>query len=213
MKRPTSTMRGFTIIELMIAIGIFTLIMIFGISTLLNASLVHSKSTQIRDIQDNLSFVIEDMSRALRTGYDYRCYPGGSLFTPDNITIPENCDPGGAIAFEHQDGDPADPADQWVYEIRNEGDNGFHVYKSTQGGNGGSWTQMTSGEINLFPGSGFTVVGAHPQGEFQALGDNQQPMVTIRLAGEITYRGFVTPFYLQTSVSQRLVDVYVYDGN
>lgn len=38
------------------------------------------------------------------------------------------------------------------------------------------------------------------------MGDLDQPFVTIKLAGLITYKNISTPFFLQTSVSQRLVD-------
>ena len=59
--------------------------------------------------------------------------------------------------------------------------------------------------------SGFSVLGAEPP-EANGSGDLQQPFVTIRLVGSITYKKdsaeeVVTPFSLQTSASPRLVDV------
>jgi hypothetical protein len=52
--------------------------------------------------------------------------------------------------------------------------------------------------------SGFVVKGALPVSG----GDVRQPFVIIRLVGTITSKdNVITPFSLQTSVSQRLIDV------
>ena len=64
---------GFTLIETMIAVSIFTIIVTIGMSSVLNASLIHNKSQDMRSIIDSLSFTMEDMSRNLRTGYNYHC--------------------------------------------------------------------------------------------------------------------------------------------
>ena len=63
---------------------------------------------------------------------------------------------------------------------------------------GSNTVQLTSGdEVDIdVANSGFSVIGAEAD-------DNQQPLVTIRLNGKITYQGKSTPFSIQTSVSQR----------
>ena len=65
---------GYTIIETMIAITLFIIIVMAGMGALLNANLLHQKSQDMRSIVDNLSFVMEEMSRNLRTGFDYQCF-------------------------------------------------------------------------------------------------------------------------------------------
>src|SRR3972149_4215789 len=64
---------GYTIIETMIAISLFLVIIMAGMGELLNANLLHQKSQNMRSIIDNLSFIMEDMSRNLRTGSKYYC--------------------------------------------------------------------------------------------------------------------------------------------
>jgi prepilin-type N-terminal cleavage/methylation domain-containing protein len=193
--------RGFTIIETMIAIAIFLIVVSVGMGALLNANLVHNKSQNMRSIMDNLSFVMDDMSRNLRTGYNYHC---GDFA---NIEVPQSCPPGGNILgyiifFETPTGIVGNSSDQWGYRIAStDGGKTFNISKTVDGGS--SWVQLNSSDINLSPISGFTVIGA----ESPAMnGNQQQPFVTIRLVGTINYQNISTPFDLQTSVSQRLID-------
>lgn len=201
--------RGFTIIETMISISIFLIIVTTGMGALLNANLLHQKSQSMRSIIDNLSFIMEDMGGNLRTGYSYRCYDSGdSTITIVNVSSPttKSCANGWAISFEAAGGNPSIDTDQWVYYIGSTGKfdkdgnviNG--IFKSTNGAT--SFVQLTPDEVVISPGFGFSVLGA----ESPVSGDHQQPFVTIRLIGKITFKNVVTPFSLQTSVSQRVID-------
>lgn len=196
---------GYTIIETMIAISIFLIVIMIGMGALLNTSLLHSKSQDMRSIMDNLSFVMDDMSRNLRTGYDYRCSNDTvSSFTSSNINIPLSCPNGNIIAFESASGDPLDNSNQWVYAI----DNG-KVQRSVGSGAAGTFIVLTPEEVVIkpYPYSYFKVTGAEPPTGTSP--DTQQPLVTIRLVGNIVNKkdNISTPFSLQTSVSQRLLDI------
>lgn len=183
---------GYTIIETMIAVSIFIIIVMTGMGALLNANLLHRKSQDMRSIIDNLSFVMEDMSRNLRTGVGYHCIdgtPSGS----DSGTNTHSCANGGGIAFR-----PASGSGRWVYYVSIT-PSGYGIFKSVNG----VAVQLTPDEININPVSGFSVSGAQPRSQ----GDNQQPFVTIKLVGTITLKNVITPFSLQTSVSQRVVDI------
>ena len=192
MQNKNNNKNGYTIIETMIAISLFLVVIMIGMGALLNANLVHRKSQDMRSIMDNLSFIMEDMSKNLRTGYNYHCSDNLSDFG-----TPLSCTSGGTvIAFEPTDDNPAN--DIWIYYF---GGNG-KIYKSTNGLTG-SPTQLTPDEVVIDSVSSFFVIGA------ESPPDTQQPFVTIRLIGEITYKGIKTPFSLQTSVSQRLIDVAI----
>lgn len=182
---------GYTIIETMIAVSIFIVIIITGMGALLNANLLHQKSRDQRSIMDNLSFVMEDMSRNLRTGASYHCMTTLNFST---LATPASCRTGIGIAFKSTAQGSATP---WVYYL----DSG-KLYKSTDGGI--SFVQLTPDEAVIDGNaSNISVLGA----EAPATGDQQQPFVTIRLVGTITYKTSITPFSLQTSVSQRLLDL------
>jgi hypothetical protein len=190
---------GYTIIETMVAISVFLVVIMYGTTALLNVNLLHRKSGDLRSIMDSLTFIMEDMSRNLRVGYDYNCYDSvddmPSAESPE-YSIPRDCENGVGLAFERSDGgDQSDPADQWLYYI----DEG-KIFKSTNANN--DVVQLTTDEeVEIGAGSGFTVIGTE---EFP--GDEQQPFVIIRLVGTITYKDIITPFSIQTSVSQRLID-------
>ncbi|MEK7190382.1 MAG: hypothetical protein AAB661_01300 [Patescibacteria group bacterium] len=183
---------GYTIIETMIAVSLFIVIVMASMNALLNANLLHQKSQSMRSIIDSLSFAMEDISRNLRTGYDYRCFNVPGAIT---MGVPRSCASGWAIAFKPQGYDPLNDDNQWVYYI----DNG-KIYKSIN--NGDTFIQLNPDEVYIDQSYGFSVLGAEP-----FPGDSQQPFVTIRLVGSITSKEAVTPFSLQTSVSQRVIDI------
>ena len=186
---------GYTIIETMIALAIFLIVIVVGVGALLNAYNVNKKSQNMRSIMDSLSFTMEDMSRNIRTGYNYKCLERGQTYDSSTLSIPGSCRDGYGIAFEHSEGDPEVLTDQWVYYI----DEG-KLFKSTNGGPENS-IQMTPNEVVLDANSViFSVIGAESD-------DNIQPLVIIRLVGKITSGGNATPFSLQTAISQRLSDI------
>ena len=200
-KKDIKKQSGYTIIETMIAISLFIIIVMAGMGALLNANLLHNKSQNMRSIIDNLNFIMEDMSRNLRTGYSYHCIVAGDVLPPISpVGTPKSCLNGGwGIAFEHQDGEKLNQNDQWVYYI-----NDGKIFKSTQGASDlSNFFQLTPEEVVIDPISSFWVTGA----ESFSAGNTEQPFVTIKLVGSITYNNVVTPFSLQTSVSQRLVDI------
>ena len=178
----------------MISIALFLVVVMFGMNSLLSANVAHQKSQDLRSILDNLSFILEDMGRNIRTGYNYRCLISGDAF-PFIVGPQRSCASGLGIALEPATGLTADDADQWIYYL-----NAGKIYKSTSGGS--SYFQLNPDEIVLDSASGFSILGAEPP-----TGNSQQPLVTIRLSGKITYKNVETPFNLQTSISQRLVDV------
>jgi len=201
---------GYTLIETLIAVALFIIVVTIGMGALLNANALYNKSKNMRSIMDNLSFTMEDMSRNLRTGENYQCFDASHGGVPSlattHISYPRSCANGWAIAFEPANGDTSTygkaNADQWVYTISSGA-----IYKSTNGGATGSFVQLTPKEVVIdATASSFSVLGA----ESPSSGDYQQPFVTIHLVGKITYgtnNNVVTPFSLQTSVSQRQTDI------
>ncbi|MEK7175314.1 MAG: hypothetical protein AAB693_00710 [Patescibacteria group bacterium] len=64
---------GYTIIETMVSISVFLIAILIGMSALLNANSTQRKANDMRAILDNLSFIMEDISRNLRMGNGYSC--------------------------------------------------------------------------------------------------------------------------------------------
>ncbi len=220
---------GYTIIETMIAISLFLVIVVTGMGALLSANALHQKSQSLSSITDSLSFIMEDMSKNLRTGYGYHCFISGDIIpstTSNTVSVPKSCQTGSAIAFETATGSPSNDVasstgsdgqqcsgsqcgsdnDQWIYYIGQDTSlpgNPLAIWKSTAGPYVmSSFIKLTPDEVVIDPASSFSVLGAEVPP-----GDKQQPLITIRLLGKITVKGVDTPFSLQTSVSQRQLDI------
>jgi hypothetical protein len=170
---------------MMISIGIFLIVITIGMESLLNASFIHQKSQDTRSVLDSLNFMMDDMSRSIRTGSGYSCIDSGGTFSASNCVGLVS-----AISFTASDGSNI------AYSILP----GGIVQKTTS--SGGTVPLTDTAHITIGAGSGFTVSGAA-----SGNADNLQPLVTIRLIGTITSKGTTTSFSLQTSVSQRAGDI------
>ena len=180
---------GFTLIEVMISVALFTIIMTIGTGAVLNVNNTHKKSQNMRTVIDNLSFVMEDMARNLRLGADYHCQ---YLASPP-IEDPRDCPNSGlSIAFKAVDGNTV------VYRILQNG----RIEKAKKDENSIlSFLSLTPAEVKIdLYQSGFTVIGADDN-------SNIQPRVIIRLSGVVEYKNNIeSNFNLQTTVSQRLLE-------
>jgi hypothetical protein len=194
---------GYTIIETMIAVSLFVVIVLVGTNALLNANLVHQKSQDGRTILDSLGFAMDELSRNLRTAYTYHCFVNADEILPEPLSAlnyPKSCSQGQGLSFETDSGDANDFNDQEIYYLSEGG-----LWKLS-GPYGGTVvpTRLTPEEVELdMDLSGFSIFGAEAPGG----GDEQQPFVTIKLSGEIKFKNTATSFSLETSVSQRLIDI------
>ena len=188
------TKAGFTIIEVMIATALFTVIMVVGVGTLLNANDVHKQSTKMRAIVDNLNFILGDMSRNLRTGTDFACGLGSVSSSPTSCPLGSGIG-GNILQFKNADGQVIE------YAFVDAGD-GTNNLEKIDVGTGATSILNPVGEISIDPNSGFFLNGAEP-----APGNVEQPYIIIKLSGKIHYKTIETPFALETSVSQRFIDV------
>jgi len=180
---------GYTIMETMIAVSLFTVIMTVGMGALLNTNALQRKSQDLRSGLDNLSFILEDMSRNIRTGYNYRCSATVS-------ETPLSCASGTTMFFEEAIAGAAGiTSDQWGYRI-----NSSNIEKTVDGGT--NWIALNPSEMVISAASAISILGS----ETLASGNRQQPLVTIRLMGTITYKNVITPFSVQTAISQRVID-------
>ncbi len=205
---PNSYSNGFTLIEMMVAVSIFTIVMMMATGALLSILDSNRKVQSQQAIFSNLDFALESMSRTIRVGAIYRCIPGG--YSSVNIDKTQDCNGGAdAFAFEKFGGNRSDPSDQIVYRL-----NSNQIEKSTNGG--ASFVALTSPEIRI-EGLKFYVRGSHQSNPTTGPSDDEQPVVLISVygcAGLKTSENCSSPatktkvdFNLQTTVTQRLLDI------
>lgn len=181
--------KGFTLIEIMVSISVFTVVVLITIGALVSINEANRKIQSMRALMDNLNFALENISRTLRTGSAYHCGAAGT------ITLPQDCPMVGSdyIAIEGPGGSGANPNDQIVFRLSN-----GQIQKSTDSGS--TFLGMTSPDITITTLK-FYVSGA------QTL-DAKQPKILLLIGGtaQAGSKGLVSEFHLQTTVSQRLVD-------
>ncbi len=183
---------GFTLIETMIAMTIFTVLVTVGMGAVLNAMNQHALAQNMRTAMDNLNFVMEDMSRNIRLGTNFHCFNGdsGSGLDGSGIPVPQNCAGSHEIIFSS-----LTPGVTITYLITNT--TPVQIEKIV---GSGSPEIFTPPEVIVdYLKSGFFVVGA-PQG------DGIQPTINIGLSGSVLYKDLKSTFSVQTTVASRPLD-------
>lgn len=86
MRQIPGTKEGFTLIEFLVAVGVFTVVMLISVGALLTMIDASRKTQSLESVVNNLNFALEGMTRNMRTGSNYSSSNGD-------------------IVFENQDGD------------------------------------------------------------------------------------------------------------
>jgi prepilin-type N-terminal cleavage/methylation domain-containing protein len=184
------TQRGFTLVEMLVSVSIFATVVLVAVGTLIVLINAGSISQTAQTTTSNLSFAIDTMARTFRTGYDYYCtdsigssLPEGTHDCTDGASgiVFTNGETGKRMAYRYDDS-------RGVMEQRIENED---------------WVDLTSTDLDIEQME-FTVAhtGASPT-------DTEQPYVRLLLQGRFanSSNADVTPFYIQTLVTSRYLDL------
>jgi prepilin-type N-terminal cleavage/methylation domain-containing protein len=199
-------LRAFTLIEMMVAMSIFTIVMLIGIGALLSLVQTNKRAQAIHSVMSSLNAAVESMARSVRVGSVYHCEQNATPLPSSAVfAAPLDCwNTGGVLlAVEPSNGDKGNDNDQTVYRL-----NGTKIERSLCSGvnqtcgNGtknGAWVALTSPEVTI-DSFRMYVKGA-------LSGDGIQPRVLITIKGTAKAPHGDTSFLLQTTVVQRLIDL------
>lgn len=195
--------RGFTLIELMVSIAIFSVVMVMALGALLSISEADRKSETVASVMNNLNFAVESMTRNIRTGYDYNCGVSGGDCTSGGTEFQFTGPGGGSITYKFA----SDASCGQTSTVKG------CILRSTDGGS--TFLPITAPEVivanysSAAAGLAFYLRGS-PHGSPDALGgtsDNIQPNVVITVNGYIELpNGRHSEFHIQTSATERLYD-------
>ena len=172
--------RGFTLLEMIVALGIFAVVALISTSILLSLTDAQNKAFSMQDAYDNLRFALETMSKDIRTGEIYHC---GS--EPPALNQPNDC-ASGADNFTYKNA-----AEELVtYRL-----SGGRIEKVVNGVLSGSLTAEAVNIENLT----FYVLGTVST-------DQSHPRVTIVIKGLAGKGRSASVFNIQTTVSQRKIN-------
>lgn len=183
---PYAASRGFTLVEMIVAVGLFSVVMVVSITALLSLIDANRKAQALQSVMNNLNIALDGMVRSIREGSNYRC--GGA--NPGDPDCPET--PGTILYFTPN---CAGSCSDWIYEFRD-----GRLWRSVDGTLGGEMP-LTAPEVTIDSMSMY-VIGA-------TRGDAVQPKVVIVVRGSA---GFMkeqvrTNFHIQSTAVQRVLDI------
>ncbi len=65
--------RGFTLVEILVALALFITVMTIGLGSVINVLEANRKSDSLKSVMTNLNFALEVMSRDIKFGDSYSC--------------------------------------------------------------------------------------------------------------------------------------------
>ncbi len=190
------TMRGYTLLEMIVAVGIFSVVMLIVTGAYLSLIGLDRELRASTSLVTNLSFALDSMSRGIRTGNSYGC--GSTGGDPLNPSAGTNAV---CTSFSYYD---VSLADKVTYKRKNDGTIGRCT--GTAVCTDASAISLTDPSITIANPSGLTfyVRGIGTTGA----GANVQPQVTFTLRGTIKGdKSHTLDFSIQTSATQRLIEI------
>jgi prepilin-type N-terminal cleavage/methylation domain-containing protein len=201
--------RGFTLVELLITVGLFTIILAIAIGGFINAINTQRQISSLISAQSNVSLALEQVTREIRTGYLFCNAPGNT--NPGVITPNADPDCDCVLATSIL---PTAPDGSWVCKALDFYDaEGAHVEYAlpTTGSASGTLSESTDGGATFQSITGNDVSLKYL--EFwlfgQVEGDHWTPRITITMgiAPSSTDPGVEGDvFNLETTVSARTID-------
>jgi prepilin-type N-terminal cleavage/methylation domain-containing protein len=196
--------RGFTLVEMIVAVGLFSIVMLIAVGALLALTGANRKAQALQSVMNNLNIALDGMVRSIRMGSEYHC--GNGVFIPGGNN---DCAITGGTSFSFKPfcNENCDPLNHWIYKFDTDGSVcGQNVIKnrickSANNGNPNSYYALTSPEVTI-ENMNFYVVGTTP-------GDTEQPKVVVTVQGTAggTNAKTTTTFSIQATAVQRLLDL------
>lgn len=199
--------KGFTLLEMIVAVAVFSVAAILGVSSYLALTGAQKKALTLQTIQDNLRFSIESMARDVRTGSFYYCG-----YSPTNLPLIPSSGPlpwtSATPPWTSLNCPSTGQAGTYLTFVRGtstvvtyrSGDCGSSHYCIERSEDGGvTFTPITSTDVEIgdatTPGLSFYVIGAPHR-------DNIPGRVTIYIKGTARSGKELSTFDLQTTVAQ-----------
>ncbi len=194
--------RGFTLVELLVTLGLFSMVIVLATGALFSAQAINARLQQTQVILDGVNLAIEVMSRDIRYGSNFYCSSATS--SPITTLARSSCTSGNTILVFH----PAIPlstsnptADRVAYYRSATG----AIYKQEYpaGVAVSSALRITPADVTISTLT-FYLIGAESTPT-----DYNQPLVTISVAGLTRpAKQGVAPvaFTVQTSSASRKLD-------
>jgi prepilin-type N-terminal cleavage/methylation domain-containing protein len=193
---------GFTLIEMLVSVGLFSVVMLVAVAAILSIIGNNKKAQGINNVVNNLNFAIESMVRDMKTGYLYKCtYPSWPIAQDTTSLCPSSTTPVDTVAFfSTLSGTPTAVEYSFVAPTTQ---NGIYVP-----GHIVKRTAPSSTAIDLTSTSDVDIQSVKMYVNSPAPGSGSQPGIFLIISGKANISdNEVTDFGLQTFISQRILNL------
>lgn len=180
---------GFTLVEIMVAVSIFTVVAVIATGAVITANNVNKKSQAIKLVVDNLNFALDSMTLKLKQGGGYYCDSDTGNVYPVGADS-RNCSGESRLAFRVEDG--VGGYDYYIYLF-----SGNKLRFSKGIGSSASMSPLvpiTSDDVNISIGRFYVFDNGLP---------DKQPRALISVYGTATAGKQSSSFAIETTVSDR----------
>lgn len=182
--------KGFTLIEMMVAVALFSVVMLVSVGALLSLIDASRRAQGIQSVMNNLNVALDGMVRALRMGQGY-----------DVASL------GHELSFTPFGKDPGDSSERWVYtfveDTSGSGEARGRLYKHyhPDGFSVAVDVPLTAAEVDIDYVQFYKTTDVD--------GDTRQPRVVMIVRGKAGFAKAktTTHFNIQASATQRLLDL------
>lgn len=195
--------RGFSLIEVLVSLSIFTIVMTISIGALMVVINANTMAQNTQAVMTNIQYALDGITREIRTGTDFYCGSVASLPVSGNSV--SNCPAGGtAISFNEGGQSLTENASSRRIALRlSDGE----LQRRLGDGDGDSntneeedWEPLTSPNVQIDTLKLF-VTGT-------AKGEGEAPTVTLYIKGNAGAQdGTESEFNIQTTIVQQLFDI------
>lgn len=217
MKSPKTSQSGFSLVEMIVSLGVFSVVITIAVGALLTMIASNNQLQAEQSVMTNLSFALDSMTREIRTGSHYYCYSAGSdnnnIFDSGedqdsilNINDFNDCATGRPVGQKFQGISFVEGGNSITGTINKRilyyySKNDEVIYRRV----GALSAQPITSSGIVIDAAEFYVTGSEPQSD----GGNDQPTVTIFMEAHDANDTSANPkkYRLQTTITQRALDI------
>lgn len=195
-----SMAKGFTLIEIMVAVSIFAVVSIIAISALVTAHNLNKRAQAVKLVMDNLNFALSSMTLKLKQGGRYYCLEdaisdaGEHNFTASGRDCNDSDIGGAGIAFKVEAASVDEEDRYFIYQF-NGGRLEFSQSNPDNANDQLPFVTITAPEVNI--GDGHFFVMGSTDGNFNS------PHVAVSIYGEAVAGTRRSAFAIQTTIADR----------
>jgi prepilin-type N-terminal cleavage/methylation domain-containing protein len=219
MKYPFKKVSGFTLIEMIVSLGVFSVVVTITVGAILVLISTNQRLQAEQSVMTNLSFALDTMTREMRTGYNYYCagrpnyapvgieaiFEGGRHESLGDLT--KDCSTGrgggenlqGVSFYEGGDSLTGTASAQRILY--------FFDATDIDPANWNIKRRVGNEEAQSIVSSGIVIKNAEFFVRGTSVGDEYQPTIVVYIEAQDKNDPTAKTYYLETTVTQRTLDI------